>query len=58
MKALIYKAFRVARLEGFEPPAFRIGICCDIQLRHRRINGMCLPKRIIAHPVNNCKCFY
>ena len=32
------KAIRaMARLEGFEPPAFRIGICCDIQLRHRRI---------------------
>ena len=29
--------FLVARPEGFEPPAFRIGICCDIQLRHGRI---------------------
>lgn len=29
--------FFVARPEGFEPPAFRIGICCDIQLRHGRI---------------------
>ena len=27
----------MARPEGFEPPAFRIGICCDIQLRHGRI---------------------
>ena len=27
----------VARPEGFEPPAFRIGICCDIQLRYGRI---------------------
>ena len=27
----------LARPEGFEPPAFRIGICCDIQLRHGRI---------------------
>ncbi len=26
----------MARPEGFEPPAFRIGICCDIQLRHGR----------------------
>ena len=27
----------LARPEGFEPPAFRIGICCDIQLRHGRL---------------------
>lgn len=27
----------MARPEGFEPPAFRIGICCDIQLRHGRV---------------------
>ena len=27
----------LARPEGFEPPAFRIGICCDIQLRYGRI---------------------
>ena len=26
----------VARPEGFEPPAFGIGIHCDIQLRHGR----------------------
>lgn len=26
----------VARPEGFEPPAFGIGIRCDIQLRHGR----------------------
>ena len=26
----------VARPDGFEPPAFRIGICCDIQLRYGR----------------------
>ncbi len=30
-----YRNF-LARPEGFEPPAFRIGICCDIQLRHGR----------------------
>ena len=24
---------------GFEPPAFRIGICCDIQLRYGRMCG-------------------
>ena len=28
----------LARLKGFEPPIFRIGICCVIQLRHRRMN--------------------
>lgn len=27
----------VVRPEGFEPPAFGIGIHCDIQLRHGRI---------------------
>lgn len=27
----------LARPEGFEPPAFRIGICCDIQLRYGRM---------------------
>ena len=26
----------MARPEGFEPPIFRIGICCVIQLRHER----------------------
>ena len=26
----------MARPEGFEPPAFGIGIHCDIQLRHGR----------------------
>ena len=26
----------LARPEGFEPPFFRIGICCVIQLRHER----------------------
>ena len=31
--------FSLARPEGFEPPAFRIGICCDIQLRYGRICG-------------------
>ncbi len=29
--------FCLARPEGFEPPAFGIGIHCDIQLRHGRI---------------------
>ncbi len=32
----------MARPEGFEPPAFRIGICCDIQLRHGRICFRCI----------------
>ena len=27
----------MARPEGFEPPIFRIGICCVIQLRHERL---------------------
>ena len=27
----------LARPEGFEPPAFGIGIHCDIQLRHGRM---------------------
>ncbi len=27
----------LARSEGFEPPIFRIGICCVIRLRHERI---------------------
>ena len=31
----------LARPEGFEPPAFGIGIHCDIQLRHGRICGCC-----------------
>ena len=26
----------MARPKGFEPPIFRIGICCVIQLRHGR----------------------
>ena len=29
-------AFFLARSKGFEPPFFRIGICCVIQLRHER----------------------
>ena len=29
-------SYFLARLRGFEPPFFRIGICCVIQLRHRR----------------------
>ena len=29
--------FFMARPKGFEPPFFRIGICCVIQLRHRQI---------------------
>ena len=47
-KARYNRAFRrrhlfclhiMARPKGFEPPFFRIGICCVIQLRHRRIFG-------------------
>ena len=29
----------MARPEGFEPPAFGIGIHCDIQLRHGRLSA-------------------
>ena len=29
-------ALFLARSKGFEPPFFRIGICCVIQLRHER----------------------
>ena len=36
----------VARPEGFEPPAFRIGICCSIQLGYGRI---LLTVDIISH---------
>ena len=36
-KFLSKLVFFLARLKGFEPPFFRIGICCVIQLRHRRI---------------------
>lgn len=45
-KARYNRAFRrrhlfclliMARPEGFEPPIFRIGICCVIRLRHGRI---------------------
>ena len=31
----------LARPEGFEPPAFGIGIHCDIQLRHGRMWCFC-----------------
>ena len=31
----------MARPEGFEPPIFRIGICCAIQLRHGRVWLLC-----------------
>ena len=30
----------MARPEGFEPPIFRIGICCVIHLRHERSFGI------------------
>ena len=46
----------MARPEGFEPPAFRIGICCDIQLRYGRILklSMIIPRR----PTNFNPCFW
>ncbi len=31
----------MVRPEGFEPPTFRIGICCDIQLRYGQIISLC-----------------
>ena len=37
MNARLVGLFHMARPEGFEPPAFGIGIHCDIQLRHGRI---------------------
>ena len=37
-QATIYKYKNLVRSEGFEPPTSRIGICCDIQLRHERTN--------------------
>lgn len=33
-----------ARPKGFEPPAFRIGICCSIQLSYGRITNILLQK--------------
>ena len=30
-KLALMRVFMVVRPEGFEPPAFRIGICCYIQ---------------------------
>ena len=42
----------VARLEGFEPPAFRIGICCDIQLRYRRIERDVFAEQYYSTPRN------
>ena len=44
----------LARPEGFEPPAFGIGIHCDIQLRHGRI----LTKHIIPCCISICKTFF
>ena len=35
-KAVFRLLFSLARPKGFEPPFFRIGICCVIQLRHGR----------------------
>ena len=37
----------LARPKGFEPPFFRIGICCVIQLRHGRINVHYKPMNLI-----------
>ncbi len=36
-KRSVHAGFALVRPEGFEPPAFGIGIHCDIQLRHGRI---------------------
>ena len=38
----------MARPEGFEPPAFGIGIRCDIQLRHGRIYLTLLKQTLIT----------
>ena len=41
--------FFLARPEGFEPPAFGIGIHCDIQLRHGRIELLVSRAGTIVH---------
>ena len=41
--------FCLARPEGFEPPAFGIGIHCDIQLRHGRKYTAHRMSRYILH---------
>ena len=38
----------MARRKGFEPPFFRIGICCVIQLRHRRMYEMPNNRKALA----------
>ena len=39
----------LARPEGFEPPAFGIGIHCDIQLRHGRVSCPFFQGSVILH---------
>lgn len=34
------KAVRLARLEGFEPPAYGLEVRCSIQLSYRRAKGI------------------
>ena len=41
-KSEVSELFILARRKGFEPPFFRIGICCVIQLRHRRKYFFCV----------------
>ncbi len=44
----------LARPEGFEPPIFRIGICCAIQLRHGRVFRFSLLIIPSSHRYFNC----
>ena len=43
--------FFLARPEGFEPPAFGIGIHCDIQLRHGRL---CCKREVCSRSAYYC----
>ena len=37
----------MARLTGFEPAAYRVGVCCSIQLGYKRIfDSVCATKRL------------
>ena len=43
----------LARPEGFEPPAFGIGIHCDIQLRHGRMYSL-IEEQVILYTTLPC----
>lgn len=52
----------MVRPEGFEPPAFGIGIHCDIQLRHGRIDNARAYPTALRNSIHDyswiCKCFF